>query len=152
MSTASGFHATTTVGRFLLAFEQNNASGDIPALIAQFADVFMAAGPNGAQPVSSADFARALPKRTQLFQSLGCQSTKLVSCVETLLDARFVMAETRWKLTFVREGQAPKEVRADSLYILDMGSLDAEAGLKIVFYLAHQDLLATVRNQGIVPG
>jgi hypothetical protein len=33
-----------------------------------------------------------------------------------------------------------------------MGSLDAEAGLKIVFYLAHQDLLATVRNQGIVPG
>ncbi len=147
MANASTIQATTPLARFFQSCESNSSSGDISALIAQFADVFMAAGPNGTRSVSSADFALALPKRVQLFQSLGCQSTKLVSCIETPLDARFVMAETRWQMTFVREGQAPNEVMADSLYIVDMASKEP----KIVFYLAHQDLVATVRNQGILP-
>jgi hypothetical protein len=146
-NTRSTRQATTPLRHFFQSFETNTASSNMAALIAQFADVFMAAGPNGAQSVRSADFALALPKRLELFQSLGCQSTKLVSCHETQLDARFFMAETRWQMTFVREGQPPKEVMADSLYIVDMASREP----KIVFYLAHQDLVATVRNQGIHP-
>ena len=149
-------HATSPVRRFFQSYEQNTASGDIPALIAQFADVFMAAGPAGAQSVRSADFAHILPKRVQLVQSLGCQSTKLVSCVETELDARFAMAETRWQMTFVREGQPPKEAIVDSLFILDKGPqepgiVDTDSEYpKIVFYLAHQDLMAALKNQGIL--
>lgn len=138
--------STTPTARFFQSFEQNTNSGDNSALVAQFADVFMAAGPAGAKPVHAADFAIALPKRAQLVQSLGCQTTRLVSCVETPLDARFVMAETRWQMTFVRESQPTREVLADSLYILDM-ACDSP---KIVFYLAHQDLLATLKSQGIV--
>jgi hypothetical protein len=140
-------HASSPFGCFFQSYELNNSTGNIPALIAQFADVFMAAGPNGAQCVRSSDFALALPKRKQLFDSLGCQSTALVSCLETRLDARFAMAETRWQLTFVREGEQPKTVLADSLFIVDM----APEALRIVFYLAHQDLLAILRDEGILP-
>jgi hypothetical protein len=139
--------STTPTAPFFQSFEQNTNSGDNSALVAQFADVFMAAGPAGAKPVRAADFAIALPKRAQLVQSLGCQTTRLVSCVETQLDARFVMAETRWQMTFVRESEPTREVFADSLYILDM----AGDSPKIVFYLAHQDLLAALKTQGIVP-
>jgi hypothetical protein len=140
-------HASSQLGHFFQSFECNNSAGNIPALITQFADMFMAAGPTGAQCVSIADFAVALPKRKQLFDSLGCQSTTLVSCLETRLDARFVMAETRWRMTFARDGEEPKAVLADSLYIVET----APEGLKIVFYLAHQDLVAMLGSHGILP-
>jgi hypothetical protein len=135
------------VALFLQSYEANAASGDIPALLAQFTDPFMAAGPTGLQCLRSADFALALPKRMQLFAGLGAQPSKLVSCEETRLDHRFVMAETRWLLTFIQEEQPPREALADSLFILDT----AGAPPKIVFYLAHQDLLATLRDKGILP-
>jgi len=144
-SSSSTLKPTNHLAPFFQSYELYNSTGNIPALIAQFADTFMAAGPGGAQCVRSADFALALPKRIQLFQSLGCRSTKLVSCVETQLDARFIMAETRWQMTFVRDSQPPKVVFADSLFIVDVSSEPQ----KIVFYLAHQDLAATVTNQGI---
>ncbi len=106
----------------------------------------MAAGPSGTQCVRSNDFQLALAKRVQLVESLGCQSTRLVSFQETALDARFSMVEARWQMTFVREGQALKEVAVDSMVIVDAGAED----MKIVFYLAHRDLMASLREQGIV--
>src|ERR1700744_6274709 len=111
----------TPLARFFHNFEQQNASNDIPAQVAQFADTFMAASPQGAQCIRAEDFARALPKRVELVQSLGGQSTSLVSFSETKLDERFAMAETRWRMPFPREGEPAREALADSLYILDMG-------------------------------
>jgi hypothetical protein len=137
----------TPLARFFHNFERLNASNDIPAQVAQFADTFMAASPQGAQCIRAEDFARALPKRVQLVQSLGGQSTSLVSFSETKLDERFAMAETRWRMTFRREGEPAREALADSLYILDMGG---EAP-KIVFYLAHQEFMAMLKNNGILP-
>jgi len=144
---ASGTQTATPVARFLQAYEANTARGDIPALLKQFADPFMAASPTGAQCVRSSDFALALPKKAELVEGLGRQSTKLVSFQETVLDARFVMVEARWRMIFAREGQAQKEAVVDSMIIVDAGAED----MKIVFYLAHQDLMTSLREQGILP-
>ena len=88
---------------FFREFEQRSDRGDIPALLPQFADTFMAAGPQGAQCIRSADFALALPKRKQFFDSLGCRSTALVSLDYNRLDVRYVLAKTRWRMTFAHE-------------------------------------------------
>ena len=135
------------IERFFRIFESNASSDDVDAAVSQFADVFMAASPQGTQAVRAADFALALPKKKQLFDKLGCQSTTLVSLRETRLNARYVLASTQWRMTFVRgQGQA-QDVVADSVYIVDTG---AEA-FKIVFYLANQDLLQVLKERGIAP-
>jgi hypothetical protein len=134
-------HVSSPVAAFFQSYERNITAGDDAAVAAQFAEVFMAAGPGGAQSIRSSDFALALPKRKQLFESFGCRSTSLISCEETQLDARFAMVETRWQMTFVREGKEAKVLMADSLFIVD---ICAEA-MKIVFYLAHQDPIDMLR-------
>ncbi len=132
---------------FFREFEQRSDRGDIPALLPQFADTFMAAGPQGAQCIRSADFALALPKRKQFFDSLGCRSTALVSLEHNRLDVRYVLAKTRWRMTFAHEDGELKEVLADSAYIVDTGT----DTFKIVFYLAHQDIVQTLKDRGIAP-
>lgn len=111
----------TPVARFLRNYERLNSEGNVAALVALFADPFMAAGPNGVQCVRTEDFARALPKRIELFRSFGCESTSLAPFTEATLDDRFAMVETRWRMAFRREGEAAKEALADGLYLIDMG-------------------------------
>jgi hypothetical protein len=130
---------------FFREFEQRSDRGDIPALLPQFADTFMAAGPQGAQCIRATDFALALPKRKQFFDSLGCRSTSLVSLEQNRLDTRYVVAKTRWRMTFLQEG-ATREALADSTYIVDTSG----ESFKIVFYLAHQDHMTMLREHGIL--
>lgn len=138
--------ASQRIERFFRTFESNAMSDNVDDTLSQFADVFMAASPQGAKAVRAADFAAALPKRKQLFASLGCQSTELVSLTENRLDARYVMASTQWKMTFVRPETQPRDVVAESVYIVDTGGDEP----KIVFYLAHQDHMQVLRERGIL--
>ena len=82
-----------------------------------------------------------------MFDRLGCQSTALVSLEEKPLDARYVMASTRWRMTFARNGAKSEDVLVDSIYIVDTGG----EAFKIVFYLASQDLMQILRQRGITP-
>jgi len=133
---------------FFRAYEDNINSGDVAALVAQFADVFLAANPQGAQPVRASDFALALPKRKQLFDRLGCQSTSLVALWPTTLDARYTLARTRWQMTFGSSGSEPQEIVVDSHFIVDTSG-DA---FKIIFYLANQDIMEILKEKGIATG
>ena len=132
---------------FFLSFERNNACDDLSTILAQFADPFMAAGPQGTQAVRAGDFALALPKRKQFFAGLGHRSTALVSLEQTPLDARYVLAKTRWRMTFIRNQDQPQELLVDSTYILDTGSEAA----RIVFYLAHKDIMVLLKDKGLLP-
>jgi len=136
-----------SIERFFRTFEANAASHDAAAQVSQFADVFMAASPHGAQAVRASEFALALPKKKQLFDKLGCQSSKLVSLRENRLDARYVMASTQWKMNFARPDTAAQDVIVESVFIVDTGGEDA----KIVFYLANQDIMQVLKDRGIVP-
>lgn len=133
----------TPVRRFFDLFERSSDSCDVHALVTQFADVFMAASPQGAQCVRAADFALALPKRFELFRNLGCQKTSLAAFSETRLDGRFVMAETRWRMEF----RGSKGALADSMFIIDT----ATDPYRIVFYLAHQNHMALLKRAGLLP-
>jgi hypothetical protein len=135
------------IEQFFRTFESNASSNDTAAQVAHFADVFMAANPQGAQTVRASDFALALPKKKQLFDKLGCRATALISLRQTRLDARYTMATTRWRMTFAQNQRQPQDVMADSTYIVDTET----DPFKIVFYLASQDLMQILKERGIAP-
>lgn len=139
--------ASEAIQGFFRTFEANASSNDVDAQVSQFADVFMAASPQGAQPVRVTDFALALPKKKQLFDKLGCRSTQLISLREQRLDDRYVMATTQWKLTFAPPEKPAEDVIAESVYILHTGEHGAA---KIVFYLANQDLIQILMERGLL--
>ena len=56
--------------RFFRTFESNTMSDNVDAVVAQFADVFMTANPQGTLAVRTNDFALALPKKKQWFDKL----------------------------------------------------------------------------------
>ena len=131
---------------FFRAFERSSDAGDFPALVSQFSDPFMVAGPGGAQCVRAADFAVALPKRKQFFDQLGCRATTLIALDETPVDSRYVLAKTRWQMTF-QQGDQTKDAMADSAFLVDT----AAEPFRIVFYLPNQDYMTMLREQGILP-
>jgi hypothetical protein len=138
--------ASESIEHFFRIFESNTNTDNTDASVSQFADVFMAASPQGAQAVRASDFAVALPKKKTLFDSLGCRSTELVSIRENRLDARYVMASTQWKMIFARPGIQPQDVVVKSVYIVDTGGVEP----KIVFYLANQDLMQILKDRGLL--
>lgn len=145
------YQTSTQIERFFQSYNHANSTGDITALVNHFADVFLAAGPHGAKPVARADFAQGLPQRKQLFDALGCQSSALVSLQETPLDTSHAMARTRWQLTFVRKEIAPLSILVDSTFIVDTGFDAKPEAFKIILYLANQDIMQILKDQGILP-
>lgn len=82
-----------------------------------------------------------------MFEQMGHRSTKLESAVVTELDDRYVMAETKWRMTFAHgEGQL-SDVVVGSTYLLD-----TKAELEILLYLMHQDITTVLRERGILQG
>jgi hypothetical protein len=137
---------STAVARFFQTYQLHNSSGDIPEIVSHFADTFLAAGPQGAKCVRATDFALALPKRKQLFESLGSQSTALVSLQETQIDPRYVLAKTSWQINFTRHGNT-QNIVVDSTFLIDTGVDD----FKILLYLPHQDIMQILKDRGILP-
>lgn len=129
---------------FFRDYERNSNDSAFGLLLAQFADVFLAANPAGASAVQAAAFAAALPIRKKLFEALGCVKTTLVSLEETPLDAQHSLARTQWRMRFTASGQAPVDIIVDSTFIV---RLCPEP--KIVFYLTHQDIMAALSEHGI---
>lgn len=137
--------ADTPITRFFREFERHSDLGDVSSLVPLFAETFVVAGPQGAQCIRASDFALALPKRIELFDRLGCRSTSLVSLDEQQLDPKFTLTRTRWRMTFLQNGEE-KEVLAESTFIVDTGADE----FKIVFYLAHLDHVAMLKKHGIL--
>lgn len=131
----------TAVEDFFGRFALLNNKGDFSAAVAQFADPFIAAGPQGAQCVKASDFALALPKRKEMFARFGCESMQLAGVDAHSLGARYSLAHTRWKVNCADERPA---IFVDSTYVVD------RAEERIVLYLAHQDILAILRERGTV--
>ncbi|HEX3891671.1 MAG TPA: hypothetical protein VHW46_03785 [Terracidiphilus sp.] len=134
-----------TVEDFLRRFEHNNSQSDFSAAVAQFADTFVAAGPQGAQCVKASDFALALPKRKQLFESFGCDSMQLVSVDAQELGGHYAMAYTRWKLKFTEAEMSSPDLFVDSTFVVDTRA----ERFRIVLYLAHQDVMALLKERGL---
>ena len=138
-------NAATAVEEFLKVFEHAEKHHEVETLVSRFAETFLVAGPDGARVVKASDFALILPKRQQMFEQMGHRSTKLESVVVTELDGRYVMAETKWRMTFAdSEGQV-SAVLLGSTYVLD-----TKDKLAILLYLTHQDITTVLRERGIL--
>jgi hypothetical protein len=135
---------SASVEVFFRRFELNNNKNDFSAAVSQFADTFMAAGPQGAQCVRASDFALALPKRKQLFESFGCHSMQLIRVDAHSLGERYSMAYTRWKMNFAKGDLSTDPVFVDSTFIVETN----EQQSRIVLYLAHQDVTAILTERG----
>ena len=138
----------TPIQRFFADHARSTESGDVPAITACYADTFLAAGPRGAKPVHSSDFALALPKRYQLMESLGCRSTELIELHEDWLDRQHVSVRTAWRLRFERPDKETLPIVVESTFLVDAG----REPFRILAYLAHSDLMEVLKQHGIAPG
>jgi hypothetical protein len=130
---------------FFQEYEHNSNLSETGAVISQFADVFVVAGPQGAQVVPANAFALALPRRKKQFEEMGCRSTNLMSLRETALGNHYVMAETEWRMMFVRGEKPSQEVTVASTFIVYTGNERP----KIVFYLPQHDVMALLKNHEV---
>jgi hypothetical protein len=128
--------ADTAVARFLKGLSAHSETEELTDVVSRFAETFLVAGEFGTRVVRSGDFALALPKRKQLMDALGCESSELIALRESVLGNRHVLAEARWRFVF-----AQRSFEVDSSYLIDTGAEE----MKIVFYLAHQDVVALAR-------
>jgi hypothetical protein len=136
-----------SVEHFLYDYARLTDEGNVPELTACFADTFLAGCPQGAKTVRANDFALALPKRYQVFAQMGCRKTELIRIDEQRLDARFVSARTRWRLTFERAEDQPLPIEVESTYLVDAGA----EPFRILVYLAHDDIMEILKQNGIAP-
>ena len=136
---------TNTVEVFLREYARHADASNVPALAACFAETFVAGGRQGAKAVRASDFGLALPKRYQMFQQMGCRRTELIGIKEQRLDARYVSARTRWRLTFERAGGEALPIEVESTYLVDAGG----EPLRILVYLAHDDIMEVLKKHGI---
>ena len=134
------------IRQFIERFAQLSANGTPEAMAAQFGEMFLAAGPQGAKCVRNEDFARMLPQRKHLFDRAGLKKTDLVAIEDSMLNARYAFVKTRWRFQFERSGGAVDDVFSDSIYLVDCGA----EPWQIVLYLANQDILATLRQRGLL--
>lgn len=128
---------------FFETFQHNNAADDIDAVVAQYADPFLHADPSAARTVRTNDLKAALPKRKALFKSIGSKSTTLLSFEEQELDKLHVLVRTQWRWDFGDKG----DVTLPSTFILRRNG----DSLSIVFYLNPYDIMAVLRDRGLLP-
>jgi hypothetical protein len=136
---------SSAIETFFQEYEYNSNRSETGAVISQFAETFLVAGPQGAQVVPANVFASALPRRKKQFEEMGCRSTELISLRETTLGDHYVMAETEWQMTFAQGGKSPEEITVASTFIVYTGDEQP----KIVFYLPQHDVMALLKNRGV---
>jgi hypothetical protein len=83
-----------------------------------------------------------------MLQAIGHRSTRLVSVHEAKLDERHSMVRTAWKWRFEPLGAEANEITLESTVILRRSS----DGLRIVFYLNHEDIMTALRSRGLLRG
>ena len=124
------------VREFFARFEDASESLDADALVGCFADAFMAADPSGAQPVPLAGFLSVLPRRKAMFAAAGVGRASLTDLTFSNLDEHYLLVRTRWIAERQGGSAGQHSVTLRSTFILR----HTEDGLRIVFYLNHQDL------------
>lgn len=132
---------------FFERFQSLSAASDVDGLAAMYAGNVMIAGPNGAQVVNSADMQRAIPKRKQLLDSVGCQETVLVGLEETALTDRYSLVRAQFRWHFQAASGQPATVTLPSTFIVDRGGDSPQ----IVLYMNEQDVVSLLRERGVLP-
>jgi hypothetical protein len=132
---------------FFERFQSLSAASDVEGLAAMYAGNVMIAGANGVQVVRSADLQRAIPKRKQLLESVGCQDTALVGFEETALTDRYSLVRAQFRWHFKAANGQPATVTLPSTFVVDRGGDSPH----IVLYLNEHDVVSVLRERGLLP-
>ena len=135
----------TAMESFFRTFEQLSAESNAAALAGLYAPSFLLAGPSGSQLVRAGDLQQAIPKRKDLFKTLGCTSTRLATLHETVLDDRYSLVRAEWQWHFERSSEAPIELTLPSSYVIER----SPDRWQIVAYIPHADIMAELRRRGL---
>ncbi|HTC69834.1 MAG TPA: hypothetical protein VK662_09725 [Acidothermaceae bacterium] len=131
-------------------FQQYGQAGnvlDIGVLTECFFDTFLNLDPNVATPVKREVLIAALPMREKLFGSIGAEGLDLTHLRETPLDEMHTLVRTTWAVRFAPDiGATPLSL--DATFLLRR----ADGGeWRIVMYLNHHDVQATIREHIALP-
>ena len=118
----------------------------MPALLALFADPFLAANPQGTKIVSAADFTQGLPARKQLFDRVGRNSSTLVGYSYDSSECAIHAGAYKMALQFRRDSRQSAGLLVDTAFIVDTGA----GAFKIILYLAGDDVKALIKERGIL--
>jgi ketosteroid isomerase-like protein len=132
------------IKEFFDQYEAANADFDVVKIASFYADVFMFAGPQGAQAVKKDDFLKVLPRRKEFLKSLGLVSSKVERVEASELDSQYVLARVLWKMRIAPSGRDPAESENSSSYVLRHSG----DWFQIVFQVDHQDLAERVKALG----
>jgi len=130
--------------RFFETFAAKNATGDMDGLLRLFASTVMIAGPNGTTALPSNAMAGAIRSRKQRFDALGLPSATVAQCNATALSDRYTLARAEWRFDLSRLHS--ESVTLSSTYVLE----HSDDGTRIIFYLNEHDIMAVLRERGIV--
>jgi hypothetical protein len=120
---------------FFQRFQSAGENLDSEELASMFSSVFMSLDPTSATAVSPQALLAALPRRRQLFESIGSDGLELADISEMPVDDLHTLVRTSWRLR-MRDPQ-PR----DPIFLLSTFILRREDGAwRIVLYLNHQDL------------
>lgn len=131
---------------FLKTYEQatnTNSSDDIAPL---YADTFMFGGKQGVQSIKKTDFLQVLPKRRGFFSMVGLKTTTLQASETVPIDDEYVMVKVKWSIHYEKEGKKPIDDETLATYILH----SQNTTLQIVMQIDHQDLMARVKELGLM--
>jgi hypothetical protein len=131
------------VRSFLEQFSSAGESLDVEAQRHCWAETFLSLDPNRAAPVSRAAMLAALPRRREMFESIGATASELVGAEESPLDDRHTIVRTSWRWRLPSADGAGDELVLKSTFLLRR----EETGWMIVVYLNHQDVAALIAER-----
>lgn len=128
------------IREFVAAFTAAGES-DPMASAALFCDDFLSLDPNSVRPVTAQQLAASLPRRAEMFASIGAQGTELVEFSEQPIDEQHTLLRTAWRVRFADAHAEPLTLR--SSYLLHRGA----SGWRIAVYLNHTDIMTIIEER-----
>ncbi|MET9019148.1 nuclear transport factor 2 family protein [Actinopolymorpha sp. NPDC004070] len=107
-----------------------------------FHEQFLSLDPARAAVVTRDQLRAVLPRRAQMFGSVGATGTRLRDLDARPLDELHALVETHWDVDFADENAEPLTLHAT--YLLRR----TDDGWSVVVYLNHQDIGGVIANRG----
>jgi hypothetical protein len=138
----------TAIDDFFAKYGEGANNFDPEILSSQYADCFMSADPKGTFCIHNDEkFKEAAAKRERLFRSLGFKFAKIIGKDVSKIDDNYMMAKTHWHMRFDNPLAKKSDFKFFTTYVL----VTRGAGLKVVFYISHDDEQKVMKDAGLVP-
>lgn len=131
------------VKAFFETYEKANSTSDYATIGDLYAETFVFAGRDAAQPVRKVDFLKVIPRMKDHFASLGLTGSRLSSVETAHLSSRYALAKVGWAMTLRTADGVLKNFDIFATYVLQRSDHDK---LSILLQLDHQDLGALVNQ------